>query len=218
MAYLVITQSGHDESVRHALTGQPITIGRAVDCDMAFPGDKGLSRRHCTIGPVDLRAPKQWVVTDLDSSNGTRVGSTYVERQELKDGDEIYAGDLKIVFFAAGFVGKRPDRPDDLPAADSPVLKELLARSKPRTSAEPRPMPRAARRPHRPVPSPEAAASLADTAQLPRHSVAFERPAAAPRVAAPEGSSRHRHPLGWAVGGIAAAAIAAATWVLLHHS
>jgi hypothetical protein len=111
MAYLAIYQIGRDEACcRHELT-KAATVGRALDCELPFGTDDGLSRRHCTVEPTDA-SKKSWAVVDLKSSNGTRVGATYVDRQVLRDGDEIYAGRLRIVFHAVGYVPKRPEQPD----------------------------------------------------------------------------------------------------------
>src|SRR5689334_13728367 len=134
MAYLVITTEGL-QPCRHEL-GKTLTIGRAFDCDISI-ADESLSRRHCRIEPAD-RAGKAWAVVDLSSSNGTRVRGTYVHRYKLEDGDEVYAGKVRIVFHAAGFVAKRAERPE-LPDAESPVLAELVTGA---AGAAPRPLPR----------------------------------------------------------------------------
>jgi hypothetical protein len=216
MAYLAIYVIGRDDQAccRHELT-RAVTIGRALDCDLPFGTDDGLSRRHCTITPTDS-AKESWVVIDHKSSNGTRVGATYVDRQVLRDGDEVFAGRLRIVFHAIGYVPKRPDQPEP----DSPVLEELRARAAltGMPADGPRPQPRATVRPIEAIPDAQTILSLSDTAPLPRHSVPFERPAARP-ILAPGMLPRQRMlPMRWAAGAIALfAAVAAAAWLIYHY-
>jgi hypothetical protein len=216
MAYLAIYVIGRDDQAccRHELT-KAVTIGRALDCDLPFGTDDGLSRRHCTITPTDS-AKKSWAVIDHKSGNGTRVGATYVDRQVLRDGDEIFAGRLRIVFHAFGYVPKRPDQPE----SDSPVLEELRARAAvtDMPAGGPRPQPRAAGLAVEPIPDAETVLSLLDTAPLPRHSVPFERPAARPILAPGMLARRWMLPMRWAAGAIALfAAVAAAVWFIHRY-
>jgi pSer/pThr/pTyr-binding forkhead associated (FHA) protein len=137
MAYIVVTQVGR-EPCRHELTRR-ICIGRSSDCDVSV-ADQALSRRHCVIEPAD-ESWREWAVEDLDSLNGTRVGPMYVNRRILQDGDEIVVGGLSVTFHAAGYVGRRPDRPEMLEQKDDACVNEDVLRAgpwpKPRL-AEPR--------------------------------------------------------------------------------
>jgi hypothetical protein len=72
-----------------------VTIGRAADCEVRLT-DTSVSRRHAEVrGSGD-----GWTVTDLGSTNGTKVNGSVVTEKRLKDGDTITAGDSDIRFEA----------------------------------------------------------------------------------------------------------------------
>src|SRR5687768_2667546 len=73
MAFVVVLFRG-EELTRRELTG-PLVIGRAPECDVSVR-DILLSRRHCQISP----APDGpgWIIEDLGSKNGTRIGGEAV--------------------------------------------------------------------------------------------------------------------------------------------
>jgi predicted component of type VI protein secretion system len=78
---------------------QAMTIGRSFDCDLPVR-DTLLSRQHCRLEPHG----KKWVLIDLKSRNGTRVGETLVTRQILEDGDVVRIGQTRLCFRAGPFV------------------------------------------------------------------------------------------------------------------
>ena len=83
MARLVVG-SGTD-AVAHELQPQATSLGRAPDNDIVLAGD-GVSRYHARITMDAAR----YVVTDLDSKNGTFVnGASIRETTLLGDGDRI---------------------------------------------------------------------------------------------------------------------------------
>jgi pSer/pThr/pTyr-binding forkhead associated (FHA) protein len=94
MAYLIISDK-IGEFDRKSLDG-PLTIGRSPTCDLSIR-DVLLSRHHCQIEPID----GTWVLTDLNSKNGTLVDGVKVDRAELHDGQVIRIGRNKATFFAA---------------------------------------------------------------------------------------------------------------------
>lgn len=65
------------------LTGQRISIGRDLDCDIVLP-DNGVSRRHASIAPV----PGGYLLTD-DSSNGTLVNGERMGATRLLDPNDV---------------------------------------------------------------------------------------------------------------------------------
>ncbi len=70
------------------------TIGRSRQCDVVID-DPNVSRRHAE---VSARGGA-WVLTDLDSTNGTSLGSRRIEHPEvLQPGDEIEIGTTVITF------------------------------------------------------------------------------------------------------------------------
>ncbi len=75
------------------LTGHELTIGRGNDCAIRLD-DANVSRRHAAL----VRLDDGWAVTDLDSTNGTRVNDREVGRARLRDGDVIEVGLTRLTF------------------------------------------------------------------------------------------------------------------------
>jgi pSer/pThr/pTyr-binding forkhead associated (FHA) protein len=70
------------------------TIGRSRQCDVMLD-DPNISRTHAEIRPRG----GSWVVTDLGSTNGSRLNGRRLEGSEvLKPGDEIELGTSQITF------------------------------------------------------------------------------------------------------------------------
>ena len=64
-----------------------------VECDIVL-GDPNVSRRHAEL----RRTEEGIVVTDLGSTNGTRVNGTPVRERQLDSGDEVTVGSTTLVF------------------------------------------------------------------------------------------------------------------------
>ncbi len=73
-----------------------VTIGRLAECDVVI-GDTGASRRHAQIRTADGVA----TLTDLGSTNGTKVNGRDVQSAALADGDTITIGSTQIDFRSA---------------------------------------------------------------------------------------------------------------------
>jgi pSer/pThr/pTyr-binding forkhead associated (FHA) protein len=56
--------------------------------------DKGASRRHAQIRHKD----DSYVLTDLGSTNGTRLNGQTIQTRELSDGDRITIGSTLLEF------------------------------------------------------------------------------------------------------------------------
>jgi pSer/pThr/pTyr-binding forkhead associated (FHA) protein len=70
------------------------TIGRSRDCEIVVD-DANVSRRHAELRPRG----GAWVLTDLGSTNGTRLDGRRIERPEpLEPGDRIEVGASVITF------------------------------------------------------------------------------------------------------------------------
>jgi phosphoserine phosphatase RsbU/P len=70
-----------------------LSLGRAVENDLAYPEDPWLSRAHLTFEQRD----GAWYVKDCASRNGTVLNSTNLkESHPIKPGDRIFAGHLTI--------------------------------------------------------------------------------------------------------------------------
>jgi hypothetical protein len=65
-----------------------ITIGRAPDCHLVFPNERGTSAHHAVIRNVDGR----FELFDSHSTNGTFVNDMRIQHTTLEDGDVIRFG------------------------------------------------------------------------------------------------------------------------------
>jgi hypothetical protein len=90
-ASVVVREDGGERMV--ALSSDTVTIGRLADCDVVLK-DKGASRKHAQL----KRRDGAWTLTDLGSTNGTRLNGQTVQSRELSDGDTITIGTTVIEF------------------------------------------------------------------------------------------------------------------------
>lgn len=78
----------------HLLTGETITIGRALENDIVITS-KRVSREHARVRREGWRV----ILEDLDSTNGTFLNDERVlAPQELHDADRIKIGDVSLIF------------------------------------------------------------------------------------------------------------------------
>jgi len=68
-------------------------LGRDAGCEVRL-ADRSISRRHARLAFDGL----QWVLEDLGSRNGVKVGGERVESATLVDHDELVLGDLPLRF------------------------------------------------------------------------------------------------------------------------
>ena len=81
---------------RIPLSGAPIRIGRAPECELVLK-DSQVSRKHARLHAREGLL----VLTDLGSTNGTRVNGHRVTELVLGAGDRIQIGDTSLVVEAA---------------------------------------------------------------------------------------------------------------------
>ena len=97
-AYLLSTSGVHRGKIIELdlLENHQVMIGRKQFADdrLLHIPDKNISRRHCL---VQLNQGN-FIVQDLDSTNGTWLNGRTIEREILKDGDEIQLGVCAFVF------------------------------------------------------------------------------------------------------------------------
>lgn len=86
----VLAREGHAREV--ALDGSPLTIGRARDNRLVLD-DVRVSRHHARISG----RRGALVLTDLGSTNGSRVNGLVVDEVVLGEGDRIVVGDTVLV-------------------------------------------------------------------------------------------------------------------------
>lgn len=71
-----------------------IVLGRGLDCDLMFEAE-GVSRKHAKVTFFDDGSV---TIYDLGSRNGTFVAGQRIEIRDLRDGDEIVMGAVRLRF------------------------------------------------------------------------------------------------------------------------
>jgi hypothetical protein len=71
-----------------------VTLGRSRECDIVLQ-DPNVSRKHAEVRPRG----GSWVVSDLGSTNGSRLNGRSIEGSEVvKPGDQIELGSTRLTF------------------------------------------------------------------------------------------------------------------------
>jgi hypothetical protein len=81
------------DGTRLALGDEPLSIGRLEGCDITIE-DPNVSRRHAEI----RRTEDAFEITDLGSTNGTRVNGAIISEHRLHSGDVVTIGTTSIRF------------------------------------------------------------------------------------------------------------------------
>jgi len=85
------------DGTRVVLADRPVVVGRLSECEVMV-SDPNVSRRHAEVRP----AAHGYVVSDLGSTNGTRVnGAVIAGLHPLEDGDTITVGATSLRFEAS---------------------------------------------------------------------------------------------------------------------
>lgn len=93
MPRLIIERPGVQPRLYELKDGSTIRIGRATSNDITLP-HSSISRSHALL---ESRRDV-WIVSDQHSSNGVLVNGVRTERAQLKSGDVIGLGDIKLRF------------------------------------------------------------------------------------------------------------------------
>jgi hypothetical protein len=88
LAELVLT-----DGRRVQIGTEPLVIGRLPECGVVL-ADSNVSRRHAEL----RRSGDSVVLTDLGSTNGTRVNGAPVRERILASGDEVSVGSTRLIF------------------------------------------------------------------------------------------------------------------------
>lgn len=89
MPKLIITNPD-GTTVKYGLNGRNFTIGRAENNDIVLPGGSS-SNHHAVLKQTDSG---DFSITDLDSTNHTRVNSQVIQSSVLRNGDAVQFGDI----------------------------------------------------------------------------------------------------------------------------
>jgi hypothetical protein len=88
---LVVHEDGASRTL--PLSDTTLTIGRLPDCDIVLK-DRGASRRHAQIRTESGVS----TLTDLGSTNGTKLNGQTVQTRRLEDGDRIVIGSTVLEY------------------------------------------------------------------------------------------------------------------------
>ncbi len=91
----LITQEGSPPTEYQL--GPRTSVGRVKENEISIP-KPSVSRKHAVIA----QTPEGYVITDLDSGNGTFVNDERIKTRKLEDGDRVRLGDRAFVFRAPG--------------------------------------------------------------------------------------------------------------------
>ena len=178
-AYLTVIIA-HKEVQRKPITGlNAIVIGRSLDCDL-WIDDPMLSRRHCQLEPA--LEGDGWVVTDLNSRNGTHVNAKRIlERTPLNHRDVITIGKVHIKFHAHGYLPPRPADPSQAMLMPARTKSAMSGRTPtPHHSGRTLPTPKVSSPHDSTIAQPNS--SSAETIAGDRPALPFTRPPAKPMV------------------------------------
>ncbi len=89
MPKLTYTLDGQEHSFE---VGDSCSIGRAETNDIALESEAGASRRHAQI----MKLARSYELSDLGSTNGTKVGGKKIQRHRLVHGDVIEIGETAL--------------------------------------------------------------------------------------------------------------------------
>jgi two-component system cell cycle response regulator len=93
----LVVMSGPAAGQRFDLKEDETIIGRGEECAVRIVADS-VSRRHAVI----TRVLDRWIVLDLESTNGTFVDETRIERAELLGGESLRVGKVALKYTCDG--------------------------------------------------------------------------------------------------------------------
>lgn len=91
LATVTVGDASHDVALR----GDEVVVGRLAECQIQL-NDANVSRRHAAF----IRLDEGWAISDLGSTNGTRLNGQPIERARLTDGDVVEIGLTRLVYHA----------------------------------------------------------------------------------------------------------------------
>ena len=121
MPKLKITMPDANE-VTHELVDETITVGRVAENSIQIE-DASVSSRHAQLV---ASGSGSYQLTDLNSTNGTRVNGAAVTEAALRNGDRVRFGKIDCAFYSDDNSQSEP-----LPAAAEPDAKPAAESHKP---------------------------------------------------------------------------------------
>ncbi|MTI79806.1 MAG: DUF2662 domain-containing protein [Firmicutes bacterium] len=92
-SYRLLVEKGRDAGKEFPLGYYRMVVGRRETCDIVL-ADPSISRRHAQLDNQN----NQYVLTDLQSTNGTYVNGEKISKKMLEPGDSITFGTTECVF------------------------------------------------------------------------------------------------------------------------
>jgi pSer/pThr/pTyr-binding forkhead associated (FHA) protein len=80
-------------NTRTLISRKRFMIGRSHDCDLMVD-DPSISRIHCSIFDTDVN----FIIEDMDSTNGTFINNVRIKKKLLKDADLFTIGNREFTF------------------------------------------------------------------------------------------------------------------------
>ena len=108
--------------VTHELVDEMITVGRVSENSVQID-DVSVSSRHAQLAALGNGS---YQLTDLNSTNGTRVNGAAVTEAALRNGDRVRFGKIDCAFYSDD-----PGHGEPLPAAAEPDAKPATETHKP---------------------------------------------------------------------------------------
>lgn len=121
------------------LTNRPVIIGRSrnAGCDLVLDADRQVSRRHARI-EWDAVAGN-YVIYDLQSTNGLYVNEQRVDNRVLRSGDRIRMGKTMLVFESSEPPAEKQVTPAAVVASSRPIAHLVLYPDTPQQEVFPLP-------------------------------------------------------------------------------
>jgi len=125
-----LTVTGPDLDRRIPLSGGEVIIGRSEQCDVVLPG-RQVSRLHARL----FRDPLgRWVVEDLNSKRGVRVGGQPIVARVVAPGEPITVGPYAMALEPPPVLAGPAVRGTPMPVLEDPGTKVLAERERTSTT------------------------------------------------------------------------------------
>jgi MoxR-like ATPase len=121
MAKLIV-KKGYNRGVDYRLTSETMTIGRGIGCEIRLK-DNDISRNHALLSRIGEDA---WMLTDLNSRNGTRLNGRPIQKSSVCSRDEIQVGNMVLVFLSTEDAEKGEFRMDPLEPSEESAEKAAM--------------------------------------------------------------------------------------------
>ena len=103
----------------HDLTDDTITLGRVTD-NMIQIDDASVSSHHAEL----TREGDDYLLKDLDSTNGTRLNGVSHREGKLRDGDQITFGNIEVLYESENPADAQP-MPEEAEVALKPAARSV---------------------------------------------------------------------------------------------